>query len=224
MCRARAKFLATMVLLLLPAAEGPLQAEERTKAFPSFHCKYTLPGADWSWGVPSSQPALLVATNPEGLRLVLVAERLKKADKIDEEYAEDYEKGVYGSGGIKKRGGKLMTFKGLACYQTEAILPNEKTIVGRVFIAHGNVYDMYLTGLAEPVEQRADLDTIMNGFEFTKPPPTNPATRPDEEAETTREFFRQHGRITTFVLVGVGIFFLIRWLTRKKPTPKVSGT
>ena len=106
----------------------------------------------------------------------------------------------------------LTTFRGLPCYSTEATIPDRSTAANRLLIANGFGFRLEVDGTANPVEQRADFDAIMNGFEFTSPPipPTANAVDPIEKLS------RAMGGVAAFCLFGALVVGLVFLLSRKK--------
>jgi hypothetical protein len=177
-----AKLVPPFLLLL---AAGNIRAEEKTRTFPEYQCRYTLPADDWRWLDKSPhKPSLFVAGKDARLLVMVTVVPAPDGLVMDENAAAAADDGV---GVVKlrenfmtKRGGALTTFKGVPCYEYRGVLDGH-TVVIRIVIANGFVYQIQVAGGADPVEKRPDFEAIMNGFEFTSPPiaPSPPPPKPD---------------------------------------------
>jgi hypothetical protein len=204
-------------------------------AIRSFHaqkCQYKLPGPDWAWIDKQAPNVLFMAGDAKGFVVVLSFVASPDPTIIDQQFADGFEKTTFIPGRIGKRGARFITFKGLPCYQTEAILiAEEKTTASRTFTAHGFVYTLSLVGAKEPVEKDPGFKTVMDGFDFTVPPeqPPKVVSGPDQtpaiptaqtspvleysKALTVSEWM---GRIAGVCIVVAIVGGLIRWVTRKR--------
>jgi len=158
-------------------------ARENVKSFQLYQCRYTLPGDDWSWAEPASgRDAVFMAQNRDGLVLTMSIHSAPAGWVIDARFATEYDQAAPTDVDFRKRGGRLLTFRGLPCYQHEGTLDG-RTTVFRVVIANGLLYQLVLLGNADPVEQRPDFESVMNGFEFTSPPVPPPGPDPHRKAK-----------------------------------------
>ncbi len=154
-------------VLCLAVAGSAQAAEGKTKSFPKFSCRVSLPGEEWEWVDPKLVPqlaprAVCAAMNKnEGLVFYLVAMKTPKNDRLNDQIIAEYERGFLKPGFLAKRGGRQMTFKGVPCYQYDvAFKDSGDTATIRLFIAHGWAYQMQLAGGTDPVEDRADFESI----------------------------------------------------------------
>jgi hypothetical protein len=166
----RLQRLAALLLSIL-AGHGTVSAGESSKTFPDYRCKYTLPGKDWTWvDLESGSVLTCKARNRDGLLLSLAVKHAIAGEVIDARYAERYDEELAADGRRKKRAGRVTTFRGLPCYESEWLVNGGNSAAHRVVIADGWRYHLMLVGKGDPVERRRDFEAIMNGFEFTSPP------------------------------------------------------
>lgn len=191
------------------------------RTFPAQQCQYTLPGDDWSW--PEAKgPNMFLAVNSQGLVVSLMSLPVSPGTELNQKYIEGWEKGLFKNPDNKKRGGRFTSFLGIPCYQCEQsrMLPELGVAnipgVHRVFVAHGNLYDLILTGGKEPVEQHPDFEKIMGGFAFTTPVgPVAPTPAPEPEHSIADLI----GKIAVWCLGLAGVLAFLRWSSRKKAAP-----
>jgi hypothetical protein len=145
-------------------------AQERTKTFDAQNCKYTLPADNWVWLDATAVPgAICAARGSDGVTFVLGARKVRPNVAMTDKFVTGFDQGAAEEGG-KKRGGRMTTFKGQACYETEGLINGNMTTAQRVVIANGLAYMVQVVAGADPVEKRSDYEAIMNGFEFITPP------------------------------------------------------
>jgi hypothetical protein len=211
------------VLLAVPAGQAVAAPRETVKTFPAYQCRYTLPGSRWYWVDPGPVPhAVCVARNGDGLEFMLLVTPVPAGTVIDARFSATFDRGAYPAGGAKSRGGRMTTFKGLPCYESDGLLDARTTSVTRVVIANGFGYRLQLLGGADPVEKRSDFETVMNGFEFTAPPtPPTPAAPPaaaratdtDERGNRLSEI---SGELLAYCAIGLFLVGLATWGKRRK--------
>jgi len=170
-----------IALILTTLWAGGVLAGQATGRFEKAFCTFKLPNSAWDWTDASAVPngVFAAANDEEGLRLGLVAQPCPEEEaEVSRRSIPRFEKVFLKKGVVKKVGGKLMTFRGVPCYQLQLqVLPDEGTAVARVFIAHGLAYQFQLRGGTEPVWERPDLESIFGGFKFIsapEPPPNRP--------------------------------------------------
>jgi hypothetical protein len=212
-----------VVFVTILAAPGATLAREAVKTFPAYQCRYTLPGGRWYWVDPGPVPhAVCVARNGDGLEFMLLVTPVPAGTVIDARFSATFDRAAYPAGGAKSRGGRMTTFKGLPCYESDGLLDSKTTAVTRVVIANGFGYRLQLLGGADPVEKRPDFEAVMNGFEFTAPPvppvPAVPptaarATDPDERGKSLSEL---SGELLAYCAIGVFLVGLATWGRRRK--------
>jgi hypothetical protein len=204
-----------LAVLVLLASHRTASAAEAVRTFPAYQCQYTLPGKEWSWGDPTTLPKVIcVAHNQDGLLFVVGVMPVPAGTVIDAKIADGFGGRVHRGVTVKKRGGRLTTYKGLPCYEAEMLLNGTRTAAFRLVIANGFAYHIQLMGGADPVEKRPDFDAIMNGFEFTSPPV---APAPDSAAnppEDNKNPAYVAGQVLACCAIGV---FLLRLATWGKP-------
>ena len=188
--------LVTVTVLL--AGHGALSARETVKTFEEYQCRYTLPGDDWSWmQLRPGMNAIVAARNRDGLVLALTVLPAPASHVVDAKFASEMDEWAAGKK-LTKRDGRITTFRGLPCYQLEA-MHNARTTVFRAIVANGFHYQLELAGDPEPVEKRPDFEKIMNGFEFTSPPaPPSAAGSPGRFPPHVTSL----GKIATYCLLG----------------------
>jgi hypothetical protein len=150
-----------------PAAPAP-KPDPNTRVFPAHKCRYTLPGKDWFWVEQTASPVLFRAENFMGYAVALSAAPVPPHITLNQQFAEKLEKEFFGSSDMKKRGGRFVVFNGLSCYQSEAVAPDGRTAVCRIFLANGFGYNLEVVGTKDPVELSPNFEKIMNGFGFTE--------------------------------------------------------
>jgi hypothetical protein len=205
-----------VVLLTVLAGRGELSANEVVKKFPDYQCQYTLPGKDWTWANPKSDsPYICVAHNGAGLKLMLAVQPVDAGTVIDAKFAEEFDEGTSSAGSLKKRGGRMTVFKGLACYESEWLVNGRSTAAIRVVIANGSEYQLQLLGKADPVEKRPDFEAIMNGFEFTAPAvPPSPKNTTDVANDEKNPAYRT-GQALGYVVIALVLVRLAAWVRRR---------
>ena len=209
----RLQLLVTALLIVL-AGHAAASAGETTKTFPDYQCQYTLPGKDWTWANPKSDSvAVCVAHNGAGLKFMLAVAPVPAGTVVDAEFTDGFDGGMSSAGPIKKRGGRLTTFKGLSCYECEWLVRGTSSAAFRVVIANGFAYQVQLLGGADPVEKRADFEDIMNGFGFTSPPVAPVAPEPLDPVE---KLSRRIGQVGVYCLFGALVLGLVVRGARKK--------
>ena len=187
-----------VTLTVLLAGHSTLSARETVKTFEEFQCCYTLPGDDWSWAVPRpGSDMICIARNRDGLALALTVLPVPAGVVIDGKFANNFDLRA-AANKMKKRDGRITTFRGLTCYQFEGTLDAKNTMF-RMVIANGYLYQLELAGDPNPIEKRPDFETIMNGFEFSSPP------LPPSAAGSAGRFpphLTNMGKIATYCLLG----------------------
>jgi hypothetical protein len=186
-----------------------IQADERTRHFPAAKCRYTLPADGWSWSDRSEKGEALFAAvgpGPRGALVTLAVMPAPPSARMDQKFIEGFDRGSFIPGKLDKRGGRLITFLGLPCYQVEGRLADGQTTVLRVFLAHGLGYQLIVVGNQEPVEQSPEFEAIMGGFAFDSPPVLPP---PGPSPGSLDRFTDQMAKIATYCLLGAGV--LIAW-------------
>ena len=88
------------------------------------------------------------------------------------------------------------------------------TSVTRVFIAHGFGYNLSLLGGKAPVEDDSVLEKVMQGFEFTAPPETQPAS--SSEHGKALNISQRMGQIAGWCIMGAVLLFLVRRAGKRK--------
>lgn len=205
-----------LVVNLAALAQQPKpEASERTRTFPSYKCRYTLPGPGWSWSKdPTDAKSLCAAVNDRGVVVSVGVMQLPRPMPLNQEFINGYENGFYtvGVGKLNRRGGRYTSFLGLPAYQSEATHADGRTTAARITLANGYGYILVVIGGKEPVEQHPDFEKMMAGFAFTEPPVVVVAT------ETAADKMYQ--------VVGGGIFLLLiaflllRFRRGSRPRPR----
>jgi hypothetical protein len=201
-------------VITLLTSHGAVLAQQNSKEFPQYKCRYTLPGPDWSWAEPTAEmQAIFMARNGDGLVLTMSVMTASPGEVIDARFVSEYDHGpIRPDVEFRKRGGKLMTFRGLSSYQHEGIL-NGRTTVFRVVIANGFLYQLQLLGKADPVERRPDFERILNGFEFTSPPVPHSPVDPHQKGKAVAFSL---GKISTYGLLGALFLGIVIQCIRRK--------
>jgi hypothetical protein len=202
------------MLLMALAAHVAASAPEAVKTFPNYQCRYSLPGKDWTWVDSKSVPdAICVAQNRTGLDVILSVVPVPAGTVIDAKFAGGFDEAMASGGPVKKRGGRLTTFRGLPCYESEWLIRGTNTAAIRVVIANGRAYQVQLLGTADPVEKRVDFEATMNGFEFTSPPVPPVASEPLDPGQ---KLARRMGQVAVYCLLGALVLGLVVRGARKK--------
>src|SRR5438876_3701131 len=85
----------SLALISMTAMQADLLAQDNCKSFPVYHCKYTLPGKNWSWMETKAQSeSLFLARNSEGIRIDLTVQPATPQMVIDEKFVEDLKKEI----------------------------------------------------------------------------------------------------------------------------------
>jgi hypothetical protein len=203
-------------LLLALATVVGASAQENVKVFPNYQCRYTLPGKNWYFGDPVQvKGALCVAGTEDGLAFILAIFPVPAGSMVDSEFVAGFDENFYRPGVAVKRAGRLTTFKGLPCYATEATANDQSTVAIRMIIANGFGYRIQMNGHADPVEKRADFESVMNGFDFTSPPvPPTPATA--TPADRVKMLSRAMGSLAACCLFVALVVGLVVMLSRQR--------
>jgi hypothetical protein len=206
------KFLGTnygriSVFVVLILSGQNLRGDEMTREFSPYKCKYTLADNEWSWLPAEQLPAhtLFVAVNQQrGLVVTLATKQGTGREHLDQKFADGFEKSFLESSKAKKRGARFLTFVGLPCYQLESTLPDNKSVIGRAFLANGYGYVLGMVGGAHPVEKEPNFEKYMNGFAFTSPPVQAPAAN----TKTSGNISFLAGQVVFWCLLGGAILWL----------------
>ena len=208
---------ASLALLTMLAGHNPVTARETVKTFPSYQCRYTLPGNNWSWADPATLPnAVCVARTGDGLVFVLSVIPVPAGSIIDASFATGFDPRAYPAGHATKRGGRLTTFQGLPCYATEGVLEGKATTAVRVVIANGFAYQLQLVGNADPVEKRPDFEDITNGFAFTSPPVAPTPSSTSDPLDRGERLAYKAGQVAGYCLLGALFLGLLARTKRRK--------
>jgi len=206
-----------VALLIILGGHAAASAGETTKTFPAHQCRYTLPGKDWSWGDPKSDSAYIcVAHNGAGLKLMLAVAPIAAGTVIDAKFAEEFDEGTSSAKPLKKRGGRMTLFKGLACYESEWLVRDTSSLAIRIVIANGSEYQLQLLGKADAVEKRPDFEAIMNGFEFTAPPVAPSPSATTEAANDEKNPAYKAGQALGYCAIALVLVRLAGWGRRRK--------
>jgi hypothetical protein len=204
-------------VLVFLASHPAAPAADTVKTFPAYQCRYTLPGDGWTWVALESGSVLTCkARNRDGLLLSLAVSPAIAEAVIDARYAEKYDEHMAADGRRKKRGGRLTTFKGLPCYQSEWLTNGGNTAAHRVVMADGWRYQLMLVGKGDPVEKQPDFEAIMNGFEFTFPPVPPALTATTDSADDEKNPAYLAGKVLGYCAIGMFLVGLTRWGRRRK--------
>jgi hypothetical protein len=139
-----------------------------TRQFPAWNCRYTLPGKGWAWVDPPKADALFLARDGRERALILGVDRVNVAS-LTPEVVDWHDQGM-AQAKFRKRGGRLIGFLGLPCYQYEGTTPDGNSVVTRVLVVNGLAYHLTLVGTEMPVEQDSDFESCMGGFALLVPP------------------------------------------------------
>src|SRR5262245_27927987 len=205
--------------LLLGAAQVGCAADEPTRTFAQFKCRYTLPDDTWNWGEKNPTIVnLFMAGNGEGLIVTVACQRFPTPTPIDANFGAGFESTFFVPGKTEKRGSRLLTFKNRPCFQAEALLPTGQTAIQRVFNAFGNTYHLTVLGGKEPIEQHPDFEKIVNGFDFTEvPPPDAPSAAPGGDPDNwVKSVSQLAGKVACICFLIALVATLATRLGRKK--------
>ncbi|MBY0229383.1 MAG: hypothetical protein K2W96_08905 [Gemmataceae bacterium] len=216
----------SMVLLAACACDAGAQSADKERAFPEWKCKAKLPGPEWRWNDAAKAPVVVQAVRPDDFALTLVCDRLPAAD-LDSQIPT-LERGFFQPGVSSKRGTRFVSFKGVRCYQMEATHDaTGQTIVSRMFITHGTLYALTVSGGKEPVENDPAFMTILDSFSFIEQPPAPapvlppapPAEAPSSEYSDALTVSAWMGSIVGVCLIGIVVLLIVRAVAgKKKPT------
>src|SRR5262249_13850595 len=101
---------AAAFVVLLVVAHTAIAAEDATRTFPEFKCRYTLPDSHWSWTEHPSNVILFLARSDNGLAVNLSCQRHPNPGPIDASFGPGYESTFFVPGKAEKRGSRLLTF------------------------------------------------------------------------------------------------------------------
>jgi len=210
--------LAALVLTLGGAL--PVTAQDKTRTFDAHNFKYTLPADNWTFLDESQVPnAICLARSTDGATFLVTTFGVPKDIDITDKFTTGFDKGA-ADNGMQKRGGRLTTFKGLTCYETEGLINGKMTTATRVVLADGLGYSVQVLAGAEPVEKRSDYEAIMNGFDFLKPPAPKMARTGISLKRTPLEKSAfLIGQVVGFCVVLAVAISVVVFFRRKKQTP-----
>lgn len=198
------------LLVLVPSVHA-----QQTKTFDEAKCTYTLPGEDWDWLDPQLVPSpsgktLALARNQKGIAFTLRSHEVKASEKPSARAYESFEKGLLESSGLKKLGGKHLTFKGIPSYQIDVQTSTGAGSSIRVFYANNLFYYLQVANAAGPLDP-ADADPVFQGFSFVGQPQAMVASGDDSAFERGREAGKAVGSlVVVLVVVGVVIWLVSR--------------
>ena len=198
----------TAIFVLL--ASGVL-AEGNVKTFDEFYCELSLPDDNWAWQDEAQLPhgALAFASSQDGILYMLYAKKAPTGYSINRETMAGFDEGFIVNGITEKTNGKIIAFKGVPCYQLNGrvIRPGKRTCALRFFVAHGFWYQLQVLGTEQPVEDRADMESIFNAFRFT-----TARAAPSARAHDLRHipFSRTMGKLAFWCLVLAAVVFLFK--------------
>src|SRR5262245_32695849 len=94
---------ASLALVTILAGHNAVSARETVKEFPSYQCRYTLPGSNWSWVDPVTVPEVVcVARTSDGLVFLLSVLPVPAGKVIDADFVAAFDKTAYPAGGAIK--------------------------------------------------------------------------------------------------------------------------
>ena len=201
----------TGLVLLVLAPPAPALNVVGTRQFPAWNCRYTLPGNGWAWVDPPKADALFLARDGRERSLILGVDRVNVAN-LTPEVVDWHDQGM-AQAKFRKRGGRLIGFLGMPCYQYEGTTPDGRAVVTRVLVVNGLAYQLTLVGSEKPVEQDADFEACMSGFALLVPP------APPKPVDSTAAIV-----VLVVIVGGASLFvFLIARANRqpkRKPPPE----
>jgi hypothetical protein len=211
--------LCTFICVLTQHLGSPINlmaADESTRTFTAQKCRFTLPGADWTWIDTPGPDLVFMARNTTGFVINLAAKSAPQPAQVDQQFVNGFEKKFYQTGGLKKRGGQFLTYRGLPTYQATGTVADGITSSTRVFFAHGLGYVLTVLGEKEPVEDDPIFEKLMEGFEFTAQPQP-PAESDYGRALNVSEWM---GRIAGACIVVAIPLLVFQWVSRRRKTGK----
>lgn len=199
--------MALLLFCCLPAA-----ASDNEKIFPEQRCRLVLPGNDFQWvlippNTLQQTEAAAVFESNSGLAVSFIVVRAPQGISIGPKLIEEYDAENKQSG-CTKISGTIIQFRDIPCYQFHFQAPQYRSIVtGRIFVAYGYVYQLWIAGSDLPIEQRDQLDPLFNSFEFTSPPllPKSPT----ETMNSSLPGYTLEVHNTSILIIKIGLYILI---------------
>ena len=211
------------VVTLTTIVQSELRAAELTRVFPSFGCRFTLPGDDWRWddsvsrnqgqavkgenGFATGFEMIFEAKNEKGFAVNLCRMTTPWFVALDQRFVDGFESGFYKTSGLKKRGGRFTTFQGIPCYQLEATAADGRALTGTLLLANGYAYQLLMMSPKGAVEQEKNFQAIMNGFAFLEPPIVH---------SWSYAIAKRTGEALVACLLAGMLLILCRWLASRK--------
>ena len=201
-------------------------ASNDVREFKELHCSVALPDKECKWIDPSKLPGCIAAfKDSTGTVLVLLVSDSPGDTTITTEFTKGYDEGAFESGVASKLAGEIISFRNIPCYQVHSKIEKDGAIgTTRVFLAHGRLYQLQAVGSRLPLDQRNQLGSLFNSFNFLSPPlpvdptqktPATAAPRPFNPGSDFRTG-RIGGIIAACCVIGIVGILLVRAVVRKR--------
>jgi len=204
---------AFMVYALTAAASDT----ERIREFENFRCRLILPDPNTEWidhtQIPGAKAAL---GDDSGRVLVFMVNEAADSFVLNDSFIEGFDESFNKPGVISKISGQITAFRNVPCYQFNARIEQDGSIVtGKIFAANGYLYQLQLIGGELPINERNDMDNIFHAFEFFGKP--NPhESQPTSPEQQAYNFSRKMGRIIGYCIIVIIVVLVGKMLIRKK--------
>lgn len=137
---------------------------QRTKEFPKYKCKLTLPGPDYKWINHTMIPNSIAAFSDSSSSIVVSLLVMKNIEdsSIDTSFATYFDGGFFEvAGDAEKISSELGEFKSVPCYSLFARHLKEGFFsVNKVFAANGSVYTLQIVSESTLKDNKAKLDPL----------------------------------------------------------------
>ncbi|MBT3286631.1 MAG: hypothetical protein HN380_04730 [Victivallales bacterium] len=210
----RTACLAVTAMICL-AAEAQIQ-EERTREYPEYHCKVTLPEASFQWLDHSAvKGAAMIMGNAAQAKLLLVARKAPAGIAVTDKFCKGIDDGFFEPEAVSKISGEVITFRGVPCYEVRARLGYDSSVaVLRSFAANGHVYQLQLLGAPVADLDKQQVEKLFASFELIGTPVLS---SPEEsDAVPYAGTSRTMGKIAAYCFIAIGLLAVVKKFSRKK--------
>ena len=155
----------------------------------------------------------MAATNSENIKIMITV--WAKADRLEisPDFIEEIEKDYFRGEEHKKIFHRMMTFKDLPCLEERGLLNGSLSTLNRLIIANNRVYYIMVIGNnSNPLEDRSDIESIMNVLEFTSPT----AAEPENQSEdAVKSIARTAGGVVFYIALAFCCIIVLSFLAKK---------
>ncbi len=202
--------------LLATVMAQPVKAEEQTRSFDAYKCKFTLPGPNWKWTEDATPGRVFMAENDKGWFVVLGCSQQPKGQELSQRFVTGVEEIAFSPPQFIKTGGRFITYRGVKAYQAEGLRDDKWTGAVRIFFANGFLYQIVVMG-ENQIEKSPEFEAVMNSFNFIETP--TPVIRPNAPLSTEEKpnsVAYKAGQVAGACLMIALFLFVVKRLFRRR--------